>query len=138
MNIYSRIEPTQVLHIINRKRDIQPGRVDLVEADQFIQCAALKMQQGKTFKAHRHIEQHRDEPKWICQEAWIIIKGLVKVMLYDLDDSLLHTDVLEPGDISLTLSGAHNYEFMADESVVYEMKVGKYLGQLKDKVFINE
>lgn len=136
MNIYSRIEPTQVLHIINRKRDIQPGRVDLVEADQFLQCAALKMQQGKTFKAHRHITQHRDEPKWIAQESWCVISGLVKVILYDLDNTILHEDVLEPGDVSITLNAGHNYLFLAPESIVYEFKIGKYLGQESDKIFI--
>jgi len=136
MNIYSRIEPTQVLHIINRKRDIQPGRVDLVEADHFLQCAALKMRQGKTFKAHRHIWGEHTTGLRIAQESWVVIAGLVKVTLYDLDDTVLHEDVLEPGDVSITLDGGHNYLFLAPESIVYEFKTGPYLGQENDKVFI--
>lgn len=135
MNIYSRIDPTIILHIINRVRDIQPGRVDLVEPENFLQVAVMRHSIGKTFQAHKHIVQHRDEPQWIAQEAWIIIKGLVQVTLYDTDDTVLHTDVLEPGDMSLTLQGGHNYEFMQN-SIVYEFKSGKYYGQLKDKIAI--
>ena len=32
-----------------------------------------------------------------------------RVTLYDIDNSVLHTDVLEPGDCSITLMGGHNY-----------------------------
>ena len=134
MNIYSKIEPTKVLHIINRKRDIQAGRVDLVDPDQFIQCAALKNEQGKTFEPHRHIMQLRHEV-YIPQESWVVISGAVQVTLYDLDDTVLHTDVLEPGDVSITLQGGHNYLFMQD-SIVYEFKTGPYLGQAHDKTMI--
>jgi len=135
MNIYSRIEPTQILHIITRKRDIQQGRTDLVDADEFIQCAAIRQPNGVTFKPHRHIMQMRNEV-YIPQESWVVISGLVQVIMYDLDDTILHTDVLEPGDCSITLQGGHNYFFMAEDSIVYEYKTGPYLGQAHDKTMI--
>lgn len=135
MNIYSRIEPTTILHIITRKGDIAAGRTDLVEPTEFIQCAAMRQPQGMTFKPHMHFMQHRDEPTYIPQESWVVISGLVKVILYDLDNTVLHEDVLEPGDCSVTLYGGHNYLFLQD-SVVYEFKTGPYLGQVKDKIFI--
>lgn len=134
MNIYSKIEPTKILHIINRKRDIQAGRVDLVDADQFIQCAAIRQPQGKTFEPHRHNMNIRHET-YIPQESWVVITGMVQVILYDLDNTVLHTDVLEPGDISITLQGGHNYLFMQD-SIVYEFKTGPYLGVQHDKTMI--
>lgn len=134
MNIYSNINPTQVLHIITRKGDIKAGRCDIVEPDQFIQCASLKLQREATFKPHRHIMQMRNEV-YIPQESWVVILGLVKVIFYDLDNTVLHTDILEPGDCSITLQGGHNYEFLQD-SVVYEFKTGPYLGQQHDKTFI--
>ena len=138
MNIYSALDPTKLLHIIMRKAEIQQGRVDLVPSDEFIQCAAIRQPKGTTYKPHRHIVQERNEPEWIAQEGWVVISGLVQVVLYDLDNTILHTDILEPGDISVTLLGGHTYKFMADDSIVYEYKVGKYLGQEKDKTFINE
>jgi hypothetical protein len=45
-------------------------------------------------------------------------------------------EILEPGDISLTLHGGHNYVALEEDTLVYEFKTGPYLGQEKDKVFI--
>lgn len=135
MNVYSRIDPTQILHIINRRRDIQPGRVDLVEAGEMLQVAAMRMVKHTTFKAHKHIPKLLPV-KRVTQETWIIISGTVQVYLYDLDDSLLHTDVLETGDSSITLEGGHNYKILSDDAVVYECKSGPYSGQETDKMFI--
>jgi hypothetical protein len=73
---------------------------------------------------------------YIPQESWVVIRGMVQVEMYDLDNTLLHTDVLEPGDISVTLEGGHNYLIMADDTLVYEYKTGPYKGQEKDKTFI--
>lgn len=134
MNIYSRIEPTKVLHIIQRKRDVQDGRVDLVDPDQFIQVATIKQPQGKTFSPHRHIMQTRSGA-YIPQESWVVISGLVQITMYDLDNSVLHEDILEPGDCSITLEGGHNYKFLQD-GLVYEFKTGPYLGTERDKVMI--
>lgn len=134
--IYSRIDPTQLLHIINRKADVQPGRKDLVEADQWLQIATIRQSNGVTYKPHRHIISH-SEPH-IVQESWIVITGLVQVVLYDTDNSILHTDVLEPGDCSITLMGGHTYKFMAADSYVVEVKTGPYFGVEKDKIIIDE
>lgn len=134
MNIYSRIEPTLLLHIISRARDIQAGRVDLVPPEEYIQCAAIRMGQGKTFNPHRHKETVRTTT--ITQESWVVIRGMVQVTLYDIDDSVLHTDILEPGDCSITLIGGHNYLAMHENTIVYEYKTGPYTGQNDDKVFI--
>lgn len=137
MNIYSRIEPTKILHIIVRKRDVQPGRTDIVEPQEFIQCAALRLPKDTTFKAHKHLERTRSE-LYRPQESWAVITGLVEVILYDIDDSLLHTDMLEPGDISITICAGHTYKILAENTLVYEYKTGPYRGQETDKVFINE
>ncbi len=134
MNIYSRIEPTLLLHIINRARDIQTGRVDLVPPDEYIQCAAIRMDQGKTFKPHHHIKNVKVTT--ITQESWVVIRGMVQVTLYDVDNSVLHTDILEPGDCSMTLFGGHNYLAMHDNTIVYEYKTGPYTGKDNDKVMI--
>jgi len=134
MNIYSKIDPTRILHIIHRKRHFVQGRVDLIDQDQFIQVAALSRLQGTKFKPHRHIRQHR-EGQYIPQESWVVVSGLVKVTLYDLDNSILHVDMLEPGDCSITLEAGHTYEFIND-GLVYEFKTGPYLGVNHDKIMI--
>ena len=135
MNIYSKIEPEEVLHIIHRKADFSDDRNDLVDWNNYLQCATLKMPKGKTFKPHKHIIQ-KGSNKVIAQESWVVIRGSVKVTLYDLDDTILHEDILVAGDISITLYGGHNYCIMEDDTLVYEFKTGPYYGQQLDKVFI--
>lgn len=137
MNITSRITG-ETLHIIHRKSDFTDGRVNIVEPNQFIQCATLKLPKDTTFKPHKHIVRRRTFSKWVAQESWVVIRGNVKVIMYDIDDTILHTDVLTAGDISITLRGGHNYVICGDDTLVYEFKTGSYQGQEKDKEFINQ
>lgn len=136
MNIHSKIHPEIILHAISRKSEIEAGREDLIDSREFLQCAALKLPKGKTFKAHRHIWKRTANVPRIAQESWVVIRGMVKVFMYDLDDKLLHTDILVAGDASFTFQGGHNYEIMEDDTIVYEFKTGPYHGQQNDKVFI--
>ena len=103
--------------------------------DEFLQLATMKMPLGMTFKPHKHI--YKDGPKEvIAQESWIVIEGKVKVILYDIDDTIIHEDVIFPGDCSITFKGGHNYEILEDDTIVYEYKTGPYQGIEMDKDFI--
>lgn len=135
MNIYSYIQPEKLLHMIIRRHDVPQGRADLVPREQFLQCAALRLEKGMTFKPHKHL-WHRFNGDRLPQEAWVVIKGSVKVFYYDIDDTLLHTDIICEGEMSLTIEGGHNYEILSDNSFVLEFKTGPYFGQETDKIFI--
>jgi cupin fold WbuC family metalloprotein len=133
--IYSKVEPTKLLHVVVRKEDLIPGRVEVVPEDHFIQCALLNMERGKTFKPHKHIWKKRTR-NVIAQESWIVIQGSVKCIFYDIDDQIIATPILHPGDASFTLEGGHTYEIQEDNTLVYEYKTGPYEGQSLDKTFI--
>ena len=133
--IFSKINPNKLLHIIDRVNDIKE-RVDVVPDTEFIQCATLKMEKGKTFKPHKHIEKERHYTNKIAQESWVVIKGSVKCKFYDVDDTLLAEPILEAGDASFTLYGGHNYEILEEDTIVHEYKTGPYEGQALDKIFI--
>lgn len=134
-HIYSKIAPEKILHTIVRKQDLTPGRKEVVSEDNFIQCAILNMERGKTFKPHRHIWKQRTR-NVIAQESWIVIQGSVKCIFYDLDDSIIATPILYPGDASFTLEGGHTYQILENNTLVYEYKTGPYEGQSLDKTFI--
>lgn len=133
---FSKIDPNKLLHVVVRKEDLTPGRVEVVPEDNFIQCALLNMEKGKTFKPHRHIFKERTR-NVIAQESWIVIQGSVKCTFYDLDNSVLVEPVLNPGDASFTLEGGHTYNILEDNTLVYEYKTGPYEGQALDKIFLN-
>jgi cupin fold WbuC family metalloprotein len=133
--IYSKVDPTKLLHLIVRKDDITPGRQDVISEENFIQCSILNMEEGKTFKPHKHIWKERTR-NVIAQESWIVIQGSVKCIFYDIDDTVIAEPILNVGDASFTLEGGHNYYILEDNTLVYEYKTGPYEGQKLDKTFI--
>ena len=132
--IYSKIGG-RLLHVINRLEDIT-GRNDIIPENNFIQCATLKMEKGKTFDPHKHIVKNRHYTEQIAQESWVIIRGSVKCTLYDIDDKIIAEPILKVGDASFTLYGGHTYTILEDNTIVYEYKTGPYEGQELDKKFI--
>tara|TARA_S200000501_G_scaffold220397_1_gene206802 strand:+ start:116 stop:541 length:426 start_codon:yes stop_codon:yes gene_type:complete len=135
--IYSKVEKDKLLHIINRYDEIE-GRSDVAPEDQFIQLATLRMEKGKTFRPHKHIWKPSSSPEVIAQESWVIIKGSVRIFMYDINDSLIGEEIIKKGDCSMTFEGGHTYEILEDDTVVYEYKTGPYTGQANDKVFITD
>jgi hypothetical protein len=133
--IYSKING-QLLHQIIRLEEITPGRINLSEDDKYIQCAALNLPKNQTFKSHKHNINPRNEQNYIPQESWCVIKGSVKCIFYDIDDTIIAEPILNAGDASFTYFGGHNYFILENNTIVYEYKTGPYLGQSADKTFI--
>jgi len=133
--IYSKIQPTRLLHIVHRLLEIKDKREDIIPPENFLQIATIPLKNNQTFKAHRH--------KWnpfmglkIANESWIVVRGKVKAILYDLDNTILEEVELFPGDLSITLDAGHNYVALSNDTLVYEIKIGPYRGQDLDKEFI--
>jgi len=135
--IYSKIDPDKLLHIINRNTDMTDGRRDLSDPKEFLQICTLNLNEGKTFYPHKHIWKNVDT-KAIAQESWIIIRGRVRCILYDIDDTIIAKPILEAGDCSITFFGGHNYEILDNETLIYEVKTGPYFGVDLDKIKIDE
>lgn len=132
--IYSNVEKDKLLHIILRREDVETQRLNVINGDEFLQLAAMKLPMGKTFPPHKHV--YCEKTSTTTQESWVIISGKVKAILYDLDDTIISEPVLDTGDVSITLYGGHTYEILEDDTLVYEYKTGPYLGPEKDKEFI--
>ena len=135
LKIYSDIMHDKLLHMIYYKDDLETKREDVAPEEQFIQVSELQLEEGSTFRPHKHIWKEAPEPEVIAQESWCIMKGRVKAHFYDLDDSLIGEYELNEGDISLTFEGGHTYTILEDAKV-YEYKTGPYKGQKYDKEFI--
>jgi hypothetical protein len=135
--IYSKVKKNKLLHIIVRKEDTKE-RLEIVPKDNFIQCTSLKMKKGKKFNPHFHITKKRSYENKIAQESWIVISGKVKCTFYDLDNSLIDSFILEPGDASFTLFGGHSYEILEEDTFVFEYKTGPYEGKELDRVDIKD
>jgi hypothetical protein len=56
--------------------------------------------------------------------------------MYDIDGTLLETEIINKGDCSMTFEGGHTYEILEEDTIVYEYKTGPYLGIENDKKFL--
>ncbi|NCX38151.1 MAG: hypothetical protein EBX11_06835 [Actinobacteria bacterium] len=115
------------------KRDDFNGRQNLCSDENFLQCASLKLNNGETFKPHKHLWKKVKYENYIAQESWVVIQGKVKVFFYDLENNLIAEEILEVGDASFTFFGGHNYLSLEDNTCVYEYKTGPYEGIENDK-----
>ena len=135
IKIYSNYDVDKLCHIIIKKDEINSKRKDIIPEENFLQLSTLNLEDGTTFKPHRHIWKE-GEKKVIAQESWVVIEGYVDVTYYDESGSTpIGNYRIGPGDCSITLLGGHTYKAIG-EVKVYEFKTGPYFGQKIDKKFI--
>jgi len=136
--IYSNIHPDLLLHIVFRFQDFNQPRTEIIEADNFLQSAAIRANQGQVFRAHQHIDSEVTYKTKKAQESWVVLRGCIRVTFYDVDDSILSVVHLMEHDACFTLHGGHSFMVLEDNSCILEFKSGPYEGQSKDKIWINE
>lgn len=134
--IYSKIEPKRLLHIVHRLLETKDKREDVILPHNFLQIATIQLKENQTFKSHRHLWSNFTGQK-IAQESWIVVRGKVKAIFYDIDNTILEEVILYPGDFSATLESGHNYVALSNDTLVYEVKTGPYMGIEMDKEFID-
>ena len=136
VNVHSRIDPSVLLFVINRRENISENRQDLSPGEEYLQCATKQLTKGTTFAPHRHNELIRETN--ITQEAWVFLQGKVAARFWDIDDTLIYETELGDGDAAIVFRGGHSFEVLEDETILYEFKTGPYYGVEKDKSYIEE
>ena len=126
IKIYSQVKPDLLLHIIYHPDNKNIRRQDLTPEEEFIQVAFLNLKENEIIRAHKHISKLVTIN--ITQESLIIIKGLINVSLYDVDDQLITEKKLKQSDCVITFRGGHKYQVLSSGALVYEHKTGPYLG----------
>lgn len=129
--IFSAADPSALLHVIFSIGNLQAPREDLSPDDQFLQISAMRLGVGKGVEPHKHLENRRTSD--ITQESIIVISGEVEASYFDVDGQPLQSRVLRAGDCTVTFRGGHSFKSLSDETRVYEVKNGPYLGHAKDR-----
>jgi hypothetical protein len=96
-----------------------------------LQVSALKLPAAKKVNPHLH---HPRAPNpsagpGITQECWIVLRGEIKVSLFDLDQRPLHQQALSQGQLLVTFYGGHALECGTAGAMMIECKNGPYLGR---------
>ena len=133
--IYSKIKKKKLLHIIfspSKKNQ----RINISPESEYMQLCYLNLNKNNKFLAHKHFWKINNQKKRIVQESWLLIKGSVKVHLYDINDKFLTSKTLKPGDVSITFEGGHKLEVLKNNTMIYEHKTGPYEGQKNDLKYL--
>ncbi len=140
IEIKSRVYPDKVLHTIYKFSDDDQDtvhRTNITSDDKFLQVAHIYLpKSGHIFRPHFH--KYQVKQTTITQESWVVIRGKIHAILYDVDMQILEKVELRAGDLCITFSGGHGYKVLEDNTRVIEFKTGPYFGQEKDKEFIKD
>ena len=128
----------KLLHTIFYISDVVKERIDVIDGDNQLQFSASEIVKGKKFRPHYHIPKKIEYTEVTSQEAWVVVKGRIKTTYYDINSKILSNEILNAGDVSITLQGGHTFEVLEEDTILYEFKTGPYLGVELDKNFIKE
>ncbi len=88
-----------------------------------LQLLTINKQKGDVVKQHTHPKKKRQTDS--LQECLVVIKGRLKIQLYNLEGQLFETVEVREGEAFITLNGGHEIEFLED-SQVFEIKNGPH------------
>jgi hypothetical protein len=129
--IYSNIDKEKLILSELKYSEISKYRTDLSPDREFLQVSGRKLKLGTKVPAHKHLQVNRETD--ITQEAWIVLKGKIKGIFYDLDNAILYESTLTDGDCIVLYRGGHSLEVLEEDTVFYEFKTGPYFGVEVDK-----
>lgn len=112
---------------------LHTGDFEHTAPEEILQVGVRRLDGEQSFRSHAHLRTIRETEG--TAEAWLVLNGLVRAFVFDLDDRLVTSLELRPGDCLITLRGGHSLETLTP-ATIYEFKNGPYLGQEKDKRFL--
>jgi hypothetical protein len=96
-----------------------------------LQFSVLRHKRGKVFQSHIH--KHRPRLIRQTQESWVVLKGIVKVFIFDEKKKAIHMQIMLAGQFYVSYMGGHGYEILEDDTIVIENKLGDFIGVDEDK-----
>jgi oxalate decarboxylase/phosphoglucose isomerase-like protein (cupin superfamily) len=121
----------EVYAIFGDTNEIDYGTTFYGSPEERLQFSALRYKKGKVFQHHVHKPRPRTIEK--TQECWVVLKGKVKVFVYDQQKNLLHEQNMRSGQFFISYRGGHGYEILEDETIVTESKLGDFIDVEGDK-----
>jgi hypothetical protein len=120
--IYHQGKP--LVYIIRKK--CRPGQTTFYTPPEFKQQVGFVVYpNGGEIKPHLHRDIYRELLG--TSEVLVILDGSTQIDIYNDDQVLVATRVLEPGDLVLMVGGGHGFHMQADTTFL-EIKQGPYTG----------
>lgn len=129
--IYSNVDANILICSIISIEDINSYRTDLSPEREFLQVSARCLSDKTFVKAHKHKTILRETT--ITQEAWIVHRGKIKAMIYDIDKTFMEEIIITDGGCIVLYNGGHSLTSLEENTIFYEIKTGPYYGYENDK-----
>ena len=127
--IYSDVDPEILIATVITNFE-EAGRHDASTVDEILQVSALSLTKNKVVKSHMHKPIVRGTIG--TQEAWIVISGSIRAEIFDTNKDKISENILMSGDCVVLYRGGHSMQVLEDDTVIYEIKNGPYLGAEND------
>ncbi len=120
----------QGVRVAIRVRAFKSGTHGLTAQNDALQLLTQRRSKGHVVLPHRHLPKRRTTA--LLQEGLIVIKGRIRVDLYDKAGKCFRRFFVKAGESAVLLGVAHAVHFLED-SLVYECKNGPFI---QDKIFL--
>jgi cupin fold WbuC family metalloprotein len=128
----SRKTPDRLLHAIVDPSFLRQGRVDVSPSQEWLQLSLIALDAGGSIRPHTHDVKPLktdDAPNWLTQEAWVVMRGSVRIRLYDEDHERLDELTLDAGRLVVTFHGGHSFFGAEPGTLLLECKNGPFTGR---------
>lgn len=129
--IYSKVDTSKLISSVVSLDDITSYRSDISPDSEFLQVSARNLNDKVFVKAHKHKSVLRETN--ITQEAWIVHRGKIKAMIYDINNNFLEEVIITDGGCIVLYNGGHSLTSLEENTIFYEIKTGPYFGYENDK-----
>lgn len=128
-SFYSKVKPGRLLALVSNALECGETRIDLSPPEEFLQACLLPVNHGQVVKAHFHAPREAAPGNTITQEGWLVMRGRVRVRLFDFDKQVLEEIELAAGQLLINFHAGHSLESIEERTLVLEFKNGPYLGR---------
>ena len=129
-------EPTLVIALKLSRLDYEDATTFYGSRDDFLQVATFCWPNGKIVADHQHIKRKRCVDK--TQEIMFVIEGLCEVRVFDIDNVLIETLILEEKEAIISYWGGIGFTSLKKGTKILEVKNGPYdvKNDIEDRIFI--
>ncbi len=121
-----------LIAIVHKDSDFRDGKTFYTDNNKDFQFGTFNLEQGEIIENHIHNSQKREINK--TSEAIVVIKGSLKIMLFDNEKNFIDAVIINTNDAILLFEGGHGIEVI-EESKFIEFKQGPYIEDMDKKHF---
>jgi len=131
MDKIERIVKDDIVYAIIIRSDYIPKKTEFISEKEHLQQVGLIVYEaGGQIQPHLHKSFKRTIEK--TTETLIVKEGKLEYQIYNNNESLISTGILNKGDIISLITGGHGFEIIED-TILIEVKQGPFVTSEQDK-----